>query len=87
MSQELDTVGCSEKLVSEGNVTTRLRVCAGRTVLVQPDFQSLAARTKFPFALTISQTNTERVLEERLTELGVSVQRPYSDGQNCCTPP
>lgn len=54
-----------------------MSVCAGRTLLLRADFPTLATRTRYPFALTIAQTDTERVLEERLTDLGVSVQRPY----------
>ena len=44
---------------------------------MEADFPSLAGRTQFPFALTIAQNVTERVLEDRLVELGLTVSRPY----------
>ncbi|KAK7683326.1 hypothetical protein QCA50_013588 [Cerrena zonata] len=74
--EELETLGCSEKLLSQGIFNHVMRFCAGRTVLLTADFPTLAARTRYPFTLTIAQTDTERVLEERLLELGVSVHRP-----------
>lgn len=50
---------------------------AGHTNLIEADFHSLAGRTRFPFVLVIAQTDTERILEKRLADLGLSVQRPY----------
>jgi len=50
---------------------------AQQTRLASADFSSLADHTRFPYALLISQAETERTLEKRLNELGVTVQRPY----------
>lgn len=54
-----------------------MTVRARKTKLVTANFSSLEHYTRFPYALLISQTETERTLEERLKELGVTVHRPY----------
>ncbi|KAH9996904.1 hypothetical protein BJV77DRAFT_1086315 [Russula vinacea] len=41
------------------------------------DFDGLIGKTRFPFYLLIPQTATERVLNKRLDDLGISVFRPY----------
>jgi 2-polyprenyl-6-methoxyphenol hydroxylase-like FAD-dependent oxidoreductase len=46
------------------------------TQIIAADFSSLAPYTKFPFVLLLSQSVTEKVLENRLMELGVSVLKP-----------
>ena len=75
--QELETMGCTEKLISRGIQNNIFRNAAGRTTLVKADFASLSSRTNYPYILTIPQTDTEHTLEERLTELGVLVRRPH----------
>jgi 2-polyprenyl-6-methoxyphenol hydroxylase-like FAD-dependent oxidoreductase len=37
----------------------------------------LSSYTKYPYALILSQTKTEEVLEAQLKGLGIDVQRPY----------
>jgi len=39
------------------------------------DFSTLAPYTRYPYVLLISQTMTEKVLEARLKELGITVMR------------
>lgn len=50
---------------------------AQATILAQANFSSLAPYSQYPYALLVSQTETEQILEERLNALGVSVLRPY----------
>jgi 2-polyprenyl-6-methoxyphenol hydroxylase-like FAD-dependent oxidoreductase len=46
-------------------------------LLMGVDFDGLIGKTRFPFYLLIPQTATERVLNKRLDDLGISVFRPY----------
>jgi len=75
--EELDTIGVMEKITSRGLHANYMTVRAQGTRLVQANFSSLNGRTRFPYALLISQAETEQILEERLVALGVNVQRPY----------
>ena len=70
----LETVDVSERLVDQGLSVPRFSMRDGERTLIPIDFSSLP--TKYPYTLTISQADTERVLLDRLTELGGSVVRP-----------
>ncbi len=54
-----------------------MTIRAQTTVLAQANFTSLHPYTQYPYALLVSQTETEEILEQRLNALGVSVLRPY----------
>ncbi|MFJ5968610.1 FAD-dependent monooxygenase [Streptomyces sp. NPDC093060] len=69
----LDRIGVTEELVSRGH---RLAGTAfySRGRRLSPAWMSRLADAPYPFALTIPQHETERVLRERLTELGGTVE-------------
>ncbi|MEZ5126892.1 MAG: FAD-dependent monooxygenase [Micropruina glycogenica] len=68
---ELDV---SRRLVKEGLAAPRFSMRDRRRVLIPIDFSELP--TAYPYTLMLSQATTERLLVERLEELGVEVQRP-----------
>lgn len=76
-SQELDTYGCTSKLLELGIKGRGWSINDRASSILKSDLSYISPYTKFPFALLLSQTATEYVLEERLNELGVRVLRPY----------
>ncbi|TQL66950.1 2-polyprenyl-6-methoxyphenol hydroxylase-like FAD-dependent oxidoreductase [Nocardioides albertanoniae] len=66
----------SRRLVEEGSKAPRFTIRDRGRVLVPIRFDDLPS--DFPYALMVSQAVTERVLLERLTELGGHVRRPLS---------
>ncbi|PFH49141.1 hypothetical protein AMATHDRAFT_48961 [Amanita thiersii Skay4041] len=76
-SESLEKVGCMKALVDIGiqGKAIEMRTPLGKVFDV--DFAGLAGETQYPYVLLVSQYSTERVLEERLEEMGVHVHRPY----------
>jgi len=72
----LEDLDVSRRLVKAGLVAPRFTMRQGGKLLIPVDFSNLP--TAYPYTLMISQADTERVLEERLNELGVEVIRPKS---------
>ncbi|NGN93558.1 NAD(P)-binding protein [Nocardioides sp. KC13] len=72
----LADLGVSERLVAEGIEAPRFTIRDRDKVLVPIRFDGLP--TDYPYALMVSQAVTERVLLERLTELGGHVRRPLT---------
>lgn len=68
-------LGVSERLVELGIRAKAFSVRSGRRELMPVEFGDLP--TPYPFTLMVPQDVTERVLLERLTELGGEVRRPY----------
>ena len=69
----LEELGAADRLIAQGRVLDQLRFTdAGRT-LVRVVFDRIASR--YRFALAVPQSTTERVLAERLAELGGTVER------------
>jgi 2-polyprenyl-6-methoxyphenol hydroxylase-like FAD-dependent oxidoreductase len=69
----LDELGAADRLIAQGRVLDQLRFTdAGRT-LVRVGFDRIPSR--YRFALAVPQSTTERVLAERLAELGGTVER------------
>ncbi|KAF9820214.1 hypothetical protein IEO21_01647 [Rhodonia placenta] len=75
--EALDRVGCAQALISLSNRAPAVGVWCGGHYVQTTSFDTLAPYTKFPMALLVSQTMTERVLEDALCERGVSVLRPF----------
>ncbi|SBT49880.1 FAD-dependent monooxygenase [Micromonospora auratinigra] len=71
----LDRIGVSAPLAARGLPATRFSVRDRDRVLVTVPFDRLPSR--YPYALLVSQAETEAVLAERLTALGGRVLRPY----------
>jgi 2-polyprenyl-6-methoxyphenol hydroxylase-like FAD-dependent oxidoreductase len=70
----LEDLDVSRRLLKEGIQAPRFTVRDGRRILVPVDFSWLP--TRYPFILMAPQSTTERLLLERLTELGGEVIRP-----------
>jgi 2-polyprenyl-6-methoxyphenol hydroxylase-like FAD-dependent oxidoreductase len=69
----LEELGAADRLIAQGRVLDQLRFTdAGRT-LVRVGFDRIPSR--YRFALAVPQSTTERVLTERLAELGGTVER------------
>jgi 2-polyprenyl-6-methoxyphenol hydroxylase-like FAD-dependent oxidoreductase len=72
----LADLGVSARLIEEGIEAPRFTIRDRDKVLVPIRFDDLPS--DFPYALMVSQAVTERVLLERLTELGGHVRRPLT---------
>jgi 2-polyprenyl-6-methoxyphenol hydroxylase-like FAD-dependent oxidoreductase len=70
----LDDLDVSRRLVKEGVQAPRFTIRDGRRTLIPVDFSVLP--TDYPYSLMVPQATTERLLLERLTELGGTVLRP-----------
>ena len=70
----LDDLDVARRLVKEGIHAPRFTIRDGRRVLIPVDFSALP--TDYPYSLMVPQATTERLLLERLTELGGTVLRP-----------
>jgi 2-polyprenyl-6-methoxyphenol hydroxylase-like FAD-dependent oxidoreductase len=70
----LGDLDVSRRLVKEGVQAPRFTIRDGRRTLIPVDFSTLP--TDYPYSLMVPQATTERLLLDRLTELGGSVIRP-----------
>jgi 2-polyprenyl-6-methoxyphenol hydroxylase-like FAD-dependent oxidoreductase len=70
----LESLGVTDRLISEGVVVPVFSVRDRDRVLTRVDFGRLP--TRFPFTLMVPQSITEAILLERLRELGGEVYRP-----------
>lgn len=70
----LEQIDVSQQLAAEGIHNPRFSMRDRDRVLIPIDFSTLP--TSYPYTLTISQADTERVLLDRLTQLGGEVVRP-----------
>ncbi|NES15934.1 MULTISPECIES: FAD-dependent monooxygenase [unclassified Micromonospora] len=71
----LDRIGVAAPLVDRGLPSARFTVRDRDRVLLTVPFDRLPSR--YPYALMVSQSETEAVLADRLTALGRRVLRPY----------
>lgn len=72
----LEDLDVSRRLVKEGIEAPRFTIRDRGRTLIPIDFSGLP--TEYPYSLMVPQSTTERLLLERLEELGGSVQRPRS---------
>ncbi|HWF29586.1 MAG TPA: FAD-dependent monooxygenase [Mycobacterium sp.] len=70
----LEDLDVAPRMVKAGLITPRFTMREGRHILIPVDFSDLP--TKHPYTLMLSQEHTERLLLERLNELGGEVIRP-----------
>ncbi|UXA05986.1 FAD-dependent monooxygenase [Mycobacterium sp. SMC-2] len=70
----LEELDVARRMVKAGLIAPRFTMRQGRRILVPVDFSELP--TKHPYTLMLSQADTERLLLERLQELGGDVVRP-----------
>jgi len=72
----LEGIDVARRLVKAGLIAPRFTMREASKLLIPVDFSTLP--TEYPYTLMISQADTERLLEERLNELGTEVVRPKS---------
>lgn len=72
----LEPLGVADRLVASGVRARRFTIRDRDRVLVPIGFSDLP--TRYPYTLMLSQAVTERVLLQRLTELGGRVLRPHA---------
>jgi 2-polyprenyl-6-methoxyphenol hydroxylase-like FAD-dependent oxidoreductase len=70
----LEDLDVARRLVKEGIHAPRFTIRDGRRILIPVDFSVLP--TAYPYSLMVPQATTERLLLDRLTELGGTVLRP-----------
>lgn len=70
----LDGIAVARRLVKEGVPAPRFTIRDGARTLIPVDFSVLP--TDYPYSLMVGQATTERLLLDRLTELGGTVIRP-----------
>ncbi|MFI6388789.1 FAD-dependent oxidoreductase [Nonomuraea sp. NPDC050547] len=74
--EQLEPLGVTGPMVERGIHAKRFTIRDGDRVLVPVPFGNLP--TDYPYTLMISQAETERILLDRLVELGGRVARPYT---------
>jgi 2-polyprenyl-6-methoxyphenol hydroxylase-like FAD-dependent oxidoreductase len=70
----LDNLDVARRMVKAGLIAPRFTVREGSKALMSVDFSGLP--TEHPYTLMLSQADTERLLEDRLNELGGEIVRP-----------
>jgi len=70
----LEDLDVARRLVKEGVQAPRFTIRDGKRTLIPVDFSVLP--TAYPYSLMVPQSTTERLLLDRLVELGGSVVRP-----------
>ena len=72
----LQNLGLSDALVARGRTTARLQIHIDDRVAVEVRLGDIGTvDTRFPFLLFVSQAETEAVLGEHLTSVGMAVER------------
>jgi 2-polyprenyl-6-methoxyphenol hydroxylase-like FAD-dependent oxidoreductase len=74
----LERAGGSERFVAEGKKVIGARIVAGHSTLGH--VSTSVVDTAYPFALMLPQSDTERLLEERLAGYGIAVERQIELG-------
>lgn len=72
-----ENMGVIETVLAEGTKAGGLTLYEGSRTILRLGLQHIRAKdSQYPFLLLLPQGQTERILHERLTELGSSVERP-----------
>jgi 2-polyprenyl-6-methoxyphenol hydroxylase-like FAD-dependent oxidoreductase len=72
----LDISGLADALVARGRTSTRFVLHLGARTAASLTLGDIAATdTRFPFILFVSQTETERILGDHLTQSGITIER------------
>ena len=69
----IDRMGCVDAFVEAGMKATAANIVAGDEHIARITLEGVAS--PFPYALMLSQSETERLMEEHLASLGVRVER------------
>jgi 2-polyprenyl-6-methoxyphenol hydroxylase-like FAD-dependent oxidoreductase len=71
----LESLGLADTLVARGRTTARLQIHVDGHVAAEVRLGDIeAVDTQFPFLLFVSQAETEKVLDEYLTSVGITVE-------------
>jgi 2-polyprenyl-6-methoxyphenol hydroxylase-like FAD-dependent oxidoreductase len=71
-----ESMGVVEKILAEGTKARGLTLYDGEKAVLHLSLQHIREKdSQYPFLLILPQSQTERILNERLTELGGSVER------------
>ena len=76
-AQALDTLGLADDLIAHGTKGAYINTYTSSGLLYHVDFTSLNGHTQYPYGLIVSQYSTERVLEKKIEEMGIRVERSY----------
>jgi 2-polyprenyl-6-methoxyphenol hydroxylase-like FAD-dependent oxidoreductase len=68
-----DQMGIADEIIGSGVKTLAMQILAGGRILAKLSLDQVDSA--FPFSVTTPQTETERILGERLAGLGVTVER------------
>jgi 2-polyprenyl-6-methoxyphenol hydroxylase-like FAD-dependent oxidoreductase len=68
-----DDAGYAQEFIPAGMIAHGAQISTGKEIMARISLDSIDSR--FPYALMIAQSETERVLEERLAAAGVKVER------------
>ena len=69
----IQRMGCVDRFLAAGKPTHGARISNGTDLIGDVTFDDV--KSPYPFALMIPQSDTERLLEERLEQLGTKVER------------
>lgn len=76
--EALETMGLADRFLSAGHRVHGLSLHHRREQIGAIDLTSVASR--FPFALGLAQSETERLLSEQLATLEIKVEQPRTHG-------
>lgn len=69
----LDRAGCTEQFIAAGHKVDAANIIAANKLLAHVGFADV--KSPYPYALMLPQSETERLLEAHLNQLGVHVER------------
>jgi 2-polyprenyl-6-methoxyphenol hydroxylase-like FAD-dependent oxidoreductase len=81
----LDRAGCAHDFIAAGNKVDAANIVAANKLIARVSLAE--AKSPYPYALMLPQSDTERLLEEHLNRLNVHIERQveltqFSDGEN-----
>lgn len=81
----LDRAGCANDFIAAGNKVDAANIVAGNNLIARVSLAE--AKSPYPYALMLPQSDTERLLEDHLNRLGVHIERQveliqFSAGEN-----
>lgn len=71
-------MGIAKPLLEAGIQSDRLSLWKGNSKLIDVDVGQLRDETEFPVVLLIPQHEVERILRDKLAEVGVEILRPHT---------
>ncbi len=72
--EALESMGCAGGIIAAGNEVREIRITAEASPLATMDVAH-GVESRYPLPMLLPQSETERILTERLSELGVEIER------------